>query len=129
HEAHTSLGAASLKKTLDFVLEFRHRGVAGLAPWIDDDCPLRAQLIQVKAYCFAHPPLDAVTHHGLSHGAWDSEADARSATFVLANTEGCKQRASVFGTLVVNSSEVSRSQQTDTFRKAKDGEATSRRSR
>ena len=56
-------------------MEFPHGGIQGLASGIDDNGPLRAQLIQVEADGLADAPLDSVTHHGLTHRARQGEAD------------------------------------------------------
>ena len=103
-------------------MKFRHRGVVRLASGIDHDGPLRAQLIEVKAHRIADAPLDPIAHHGLPQGAGSREADARSGAFGLAQTKSGKQGAAEPRTLVVNSSEVLRTQQTDTFRKTRDEE-------
>ena len=103
-------------------MKFRHRGIERLAPRIEYDSPLRIQLIQMQAHCLSQAPLDAVTHDGLPDRAWDRETDPWSGGFGLADTKSGEQGTSVPGTLIVNSSEVLRTQQTDTFRKTRDGE-------
>src|SRR6516225_6206734 len=103
-------------------MKFRHRGVVGLAPGIEYDSPLRAQLIKLQAHCLSQAPLDTVTHDGLPNRARDCETDAWSVGLRFADTESGEQGANVPGTLIVNSSKVLRTQQTDTFRKTRDGE-------
>jgi hypothetical protein len=75
----------------------------------------------MKAYGLPHTPLDTVAHHCLTDGAGHGKADVGSIGLRFANAEGREQRAGKAGPLVVNSSEILRSQQTDTFRKTRDG--------
>ena len=103
-------------------MEFRHGGVEGFAPRIEYDGPLRAQLIQVQAHRFAQAPLDSIAHDGFAERARSCEADPWPVALRLANTKSREQRSGTPGTLVVNSSEVLRSQKADTFRKTRDGE-------
>ncbi|HXK04002.1 MAG TPA: hypothetical protein VMS37_16480 [Verrucomicrobiae bacterium] len=98
---------ASLKKTLHLAVKFRHRGIVCLAPWIDDDCPLWAQLVQMQAHCLSQTPFDAISHHGLAERARHRETDARTVTARLPYTEGGEDRAAVAGAFIVNSSEIS----------------------
>ena len=123
---HGSRSTAPLKETKDFAVKFRHRGIVRLAPGIDDNGPLRAQLVQMQANCLAQPPLDAIAHHGFSDRARDRKSDARPVAGGLTDTKSGEERPTVAGTLVVNSSEVLRSQQTDTFGKTKRWRTTSR---
>ena len=116
-----SRSIASLKKTLDFAVKFRYRCIEGFAPRIDDDGPLWAQLIQLEADGLADPPLDAISHHGFAEGARAGEANMRSFQLRFADTESRKQRSAEPGTLVINPAEVFGTQQTDTFRKTRDG--------
>jgi len=118
---HRSGRTASLKETLHFAVKFRHRGVERLAPRIEYDGPLRAQLIQVQAHCLSQAPLDTIAHDGFAERARDGKSDTWADGFGLANTKGSEQGASVPGTLIVNSSEVLRTQKADTFRKTSDG--------
>ena len=110
-----------MKETLYFALKFRHRSVERLASGIEYDRPLRAQLIQLQPHCLSQAPLDSIPHDGLSDRARDRETDAWTGSFGLADTKSGEQGTSVAGTLIVNSSEVLRTQQTDTFRKTRDG--------
>ena len=114
------LRVAPLKKTLHLAVKFRHRGVERLAPRIEYDGPLRAQLIQMQAHCLSQAPLDTIAHDGFAERARDGKSDTWADGFGLANTKGSEQGVSVPGTLIVNSSEVLRTQQTDTFRKTSD---------
>ena len=102
-------------------MQFRHRSIEGFAPRIDDYGPLGAQLIQMEADSLANAPFDAVADHGFTKGARSSEADTRPIGLRLADAERREKRARETGTLIVNSSEVFRSQQTNTFRKSRDG--------
>jgi len=116
-----SRSIASLKKTFDFAVKFRYRCIEGFAPRIDDDGPLWAQLIQLEAYGLADPPLNAISHHGFAEGARAGEANMRSFQLRFADTKSRKQRSAEPGTLVINPAEVFGTQQTDTFRKTRDG--------
>ena len=127
HKTYTARSApdrsvAAEKEALHFAAKFRHRSIEGLAPRIDDDGPLWAQLIQVEAHGLADAPLDAIAHHGFAERARAGEADTRPVGFEFANAESREEGARESGTLVVNSAEVFRTQQTDTFRKTRDGE-------
>ena len=102
-------------------MQFLHRGIERLAPWIDYDGPLWAQLIEMQADGLADTPPDAVADHGFAEGAGCSEADMRPGGLRLANAKCRKERARETGTLIVNSSEVFRPQQANTFRKSRDG--------
>jgi hypothetical protein len=110
-----------LKETLHFAVKFRYRGIVRLATGIEYDGPLRAQLFQMQAHCLSQAPLDTVPYNGLPDRARDRETDMWSGSFWFADTKGSEQGAGMAGTLVVNSSEVLRTQQTDTFRKTRDG--------
>ena len=101
--------------------EFRHRSIEGFASRIDDDGPLWAQPIEVKADGLADAPLDTVAHDRFTDGARDSETDMRPIRLRLADTKSGEEGSGEPGTLVINSSEVFGSQQTDTFRKTRDG--------
>jgi hypothetical protein len=102
-------------------VQFHDRSIERLAPWIDYDGPLWAQLIQMEADGLADTPLDSVADHGFAEGAGCSEADMRPIGPRLADAERREERTRETGTLIVNSSEVFRPQQTDTFRKSRDG--------
>ena len=107
-------------------MQFRDRSIERLAPWIDYDGPLWAQLIQMQADGLADTPPDAVADHGFAEGAGCGEADMRPIGLGLTDAECRKERARETGALIVNSSEVFRSQQADTFRKSRDGSTTLR---
>jgi len=102
-------------------LEVRYRGIEGLAARVDDDGPLGAQPIEVKADRFAATPFDTVAHDRLTDGTRDSETDMRPVWQRLADTKSGEEGSGELGTLVVNSSKVFGAQQTDTFRKTRDG--------
>lgn len=100
-------------------MQFRHRSVEGLAPRIDDDGPLGAQLTEVKADGLAEAPLDAIAYHRFSDGARQGKPDSRSIGRRFANAESREEGARESGTSVVNPAEIFRAQKTDTFRKTK----------
>jgi hypothetical protein len=102
-------------------VQVHDRSIERLAPWIDDDGPLWAQLIEMEADGLADTPPNAVADHGFAEGAGCSEADVRPIGLRLADTERREERARETGAFIVNSSEVFRPQQTNTFRKSRDG--------
>ena len=102
-------------------MEFLHRGVVGLAPGIDDDGPLRAQLIEMQAHGFPDAPLDPVAHHGFAERTRDGESDLRSAGFGFAYTKRGKQGTGKARSVIVNPPKILGTQYADTFRKTRDG--------
>lgn len=102
-------------------MQFHDRSIERLAPWIDYDGPLWAQPIQMQADGLADAPLDAVADHGFAEGAGCGKADMRPIGPRLADAERREERTREPGALIVNSSEVFRPQQTNTFRKSRDG--------
>jgi hypothetical protein len=103
-------------------VKFRHWGVESLAARIEYDAPLRAQLIQMQAHCLSQAPFDSVAYDGLADRTRNCESDTWSVGFGFADTESGEQGSGTPGTLIVDSSEILRTQQTDTFRKTRDGE-------
>ena len=91
------------------------------AAGIDDDGPLGAQPIELEADGLADTPLDAVAHHGFAEGAGGGEPDMRSIRLRFAHTEGREQGAGETGSVVIDASEIFRSQQAYTFGKTGDG--------
>jgi hypothetical protein len=75
----------------------------------------------VEAHGLADPPLDAVSHHGFAEGAGAGEANVRTFRLRFADAECRKQGPGKPGTLVINPAEIFGTQQTDTFRKTRDG--------
>ena len=75
----------------------------------------------MEAHGLADPPLDAISHDGFAECAGAGGANMRSFRLRFADTESRKQRSGEPGTLVINPAEVFGTQQTDTFRKTKDG--------
>ena len=80
----------------------------------------------MEADGLADAPLDTVAHHGLAERARHGETDARTAGCGSRTQNAAKRGPGEAGTFVINSSEIFRSQQTDTFRKTWDGKSTSR---
>ena len=109
------------KEALDLSCQVRQSGIQRFAPWIDDDGPLGVQPIDVAADGFTHTPLDAVAHHGVAEGARNRETDARSVRLRLADAESREERARDTVSRIVYPSKVDGSQQTNTFRKTRDG--------
>jgi len=75
----------------------------------------------VEAYSLADTPLDTVPHDRFTDRARDGEPDTRPVRLRLADTKSREEGPRESGTLVINSSKVFGSQQTDTFRKTRDG--------
>src|SRR5581483_2831145 len=67
------------------------------------------------------PPFDAVARHGFAQGARDGKSDARPIGGRFADAKGGEARPREPAALVINPSEILRSQQADTFRKTSDG--------
>jgi len=118
---HRSRAIAPLKETLHFAPEFRHRRIQSFQPRIDDDGTLWVQPIEMAANGFPEPPPDTIPHHGLTQRTRHGETDVRSIRLRLADAKGREQGAGETRALVINPSEILRSQQTDTFRKTGDG--------
>ncbi len=112
---------AAEKQLLHFAEQFRARSVQRSAPRIEDDGPLRAQPVQEQPDRLADPPPDAISRHRLAQCARSSETDSRPLRLGPAKAECGEQRARVTGALVIDSSEILRSQQADTFWKTSDG--------
>jgi hypothetical protein len=75
----------------------------------------------VEAYGLSDTPLDAVPHHRLAESPWRREPDMWPGSLRLAEAKSREQRAGEPGALVIDSSEIFRSQEADTFRKTRDG--------
>ena len=112
---------AAREEALHLPPQIRQRRIEGSFPWIDHDGPLGVQPIELAADGLADAPLDAVANHRTAQGARHGKADARAIRQSAADTEGREQRAGVAGSLVIDSAEIDRSQQADTFRKTSDG--------
>ena len=67
------------------------------------------------------PPFDTVAHHGFAQGAGSSEPDMRSCRLRFAYAEGREQGTGETGSVVIDASEIFRSQQAYTFGKTGDG--------
>jgi hypothetical protein len=102
-------------------MEFLHGGVVRFAARIDDNRPLRAQLIQMQADGLADPPFDAVAHHRLAERPGDGETDTWTGRLLFANAESGKERTRKTEPVVIYPSKVLRPEDADTFRKTVDG--------
>jgi hypothetical protein len=109
------------KEAFHFAPDLLRGSLQGLAPGIDDNRPLWVQPFQLKPHGFADAPLDPVPRHGLAERPGRCESNARSAGFGFAKAERGKNRTGKSRSFVINSSEILRSQQADTFRKTWDG--------
>jgi hypothetical protein len=102
-------------------MQFRHWSIVRLAPGIEDDGPLWTQLIEMQAHGLADAAPNAVADHGFAKGPGSSEANVRPISLRLMDAKRSEERTRETGAPIVNSAEVFRSQQTDTFRKSRDG--------
>jgi hypothetical protein len=75
----------------------------------------------LKPHGFADTPPDPVPHNGFAESPGRSKSDARAAVCGFTKAERREQRTGKAGSFVVNSPEIFRSQQADTFRKTWDG--------
>jgi len=120
-EAHLRGAIAAEKEAFHFLPQFRHGGIERFLPRIDDDGPLGVQPIERAAHGFAKPPFDAVAGHRRTEGAGNRKPDSGPCRLPLANAESRKAGARKSAALIINPSEILRSQQADTFRKTSDG--------
>jgi hypothetical protein len=105
------------KQPLHLPLEFRQGGIQYLAPWIDDYGPLWAQLVEVQADSLADTPPHTVPCHCFPQRTRNRETHARPCCSGLTQAESRKKRTRKTGAFVINSPEILRSQQADTFGK------------
>jgi hypothetical protein len=75
----------------------------------------------VKADGLAEAPLDPIAHHGIAERTGRSKADSRAIGLRFTDAKGREERAGVARSMVIDSSEIFRAQQTDTFRKTGNG--------
>ena len=120
-EGRRSGPIAAEKETFHFAPQLRHGSIERLRPRIDDNGPLRIQPIETDADRFPQPPFDAIARHGLAEPTRNREPDPGTVRRRLANTKSREARARKPAALVVNPSEISRTQQANTFRKTSDG--------
>jgi len=112
--------AASLKETFHFPFQVRERSFHHFPARIDDDRPLWTQRIEMQADGLPDPSLDAIAHHRLAQRPRRSEADSGPAGRRLPDAESREKRPAETGTLIIDSTEIRGSQQTNTFRKTRD---------
>lgn len=112
---------AALYETFHLALDLLRRGFQRLAPRIDDNGPLWIQPFQLQTHGLANTPPDAVTRHGLSDRARQGKADARAACFGASQAERREERTGKAATFIIDFTKISRPQDTDTFRKTRDG--------
>jgi hypothetical protein len=75
----------------------------------------------LKPHGIAHTPLDPVAHHRFAERPRRCKSNAWSAGFGFAKTERGEKRTGKARSFIIDSSEILRSQQADTFRKTWDG--------
>jgi hypothetical protein len=110
------------KETFHLAQQFLHGCIARFAPGIDHNGTLWVQPIQMMAHRFADTPLDAVPNNGFPDSPGNGEPDPGAVRLQFVDAKCREQRGRIACALVVDSSEVFRSQQTDTFRETSDGE-------
>ncbi len=120
--ASGSGAVAAEKQFLHLPPHIRRRSIQSFAPWIDDNGPLWTQLLQEQTDGLPHAPPDAIPHHGFTQRARRGEPDPRALRLRLPKAKSGKQRAGIPHPPVVDSSEILRSKQTNTFRKTSDGD-------
>ena len=76
----------------------------------------------MEADGLADPSFDSVSHHGLAEGARAGKADVGAFRLRFTDAKCRKEGSGEPGTLVIYPAEVFGTQQTDTFRKTRDGE-------
>jgi len=114
---HPLRSIAPEKEPLDLPLQLRQWRIERFLPRIDDYGPLWAQTIEMEADGFTHTPLDSVAHHGLAQGAGDGKTDAGTIRLRLSDAKSRKQGTGKPAALIINSSEILRTQDANTFRK------------
>ena len=75
----------------------------------------------MKADGLAEAPLDTIAHHGIAERTGRSKPDSRPIGLRFMDAKGREERAGVARSMVIDSSEIFRAQQTGTFRKTSDG--------
>src|ERR1700679_1089919 len=120
-EAPPLRSVAPEKEALHFAPDLLQGSFQGLAPGIDDNRPLWVQPFQLQPHGLADTRLDRVARHGFTERPGCCKSNARSAGFRLAKTERGEKRTGKARSFVIDSSEILRSQQADTFRKTWDG--------
>ena len=74
----------------------------------------------MEPHGLAHAPPYPVANHRLAHRAGNRKADFGSLAIRAARIESREQRPGIPGALIINSTEISGSQNTDTFGKTCD---------
>ncbi len=113
---------AAEKQLLHFAAQLLRGSFQRLAPRIDDERALWVQLTEMQADGLADAPLDAVADHGRAQRARRGESDMGAIRLGFANTKGGEEGTDVARPLVIDPSEILRPQQTDSFRKTRDGD-------
>ena len=113
-------GVAPQEKTLHFAQEFREGSVQDFPARIDHNGPLGIQPSDLRPYGLADAPFDPIPRDGFAQGARRGDAHARAERLGLAQTEGREQRPRTPVAMIVDSSEILKSQQTNTFWKTCD---------
>lgn len=119
-EVRRSRLRAAPKQIFHFPFDFREGRIQRPASWIDDNFALWTQLIEPQADGLADPSFNAVAHHGFSDRSRYGEADLGTQTVRSPDIKSGEQRSGIPGTLIIDSSEIGGSQNTDTFRKTCD---------
>ena len=112
--------AAAQKQFFHLPLKLREGRVERPAPRIDDNLALWTQFIEPEPNGFTDPPSNSIANDSFAHCAGHGKADLGPLGFRAAREESGKERPRIPGTLIINSSEISGSQNTDTFGKTCD---------
>jgi len=113
-------GCAPQKQLFHFPFDLREGRIEHPASWIDNNFALWIQQAEPEADGLTDPPLNAIADHGFSDGARQRESDLWTQAIRPARVESGEQWAGIPGTLIIYSSEISGSQNSDTFWKTCD---------
>ncbi len=105
--ARLSQTVATEKELLDLASQLGEWRVHRSPPRIEDNFPLRTQLIEPQADCLADTPFDAISRHRAAQPPWSRESDLGSGFGLRqAHVESGEVRARITGTVVIHSPEV-----------------------
>ena len=116
-EGRSLRSIAAEKEPLHFALDLVLGRFQSFAAWVDDNRPLWVQPFQLKPYGFADSPPDPVARHGFAERPGCCKSDSWSAAVRFAKAKCREKGTGKSRSFIINSPEVFRSQQADTFRK------------
>ena len=109
YEGCPASGSAFLNQPLERPLDFRERSGERRPPRVDDNVPLRPNSDALAPERLAHPPLDAIAHHGASDRARNRKTHPRPAAISrirARQAERREQRVGKADAVVINRSEI-----------------------